>query len=339
MPSASPFPASTATAGEGRVVAKLLPSGVSGIEKLAYRYPLKLITPPRPTDRQSVLVFLLSYGGGLVAGDQVALDIDVQAGARVSIVTQGYTKVFKSPSCDVVTRQELRVRIADDAALCLLPDPVQPFADSVYEQAQTFRLATLRSSLCMLDWVSQGRAALGEEWDFKRWAGKNEVWACAGAGPADKDEKDRLLVRDAIVLDHESAGKYAESLRASMQGNGVFGTLILRGPLMGQLGEFFLSEFAALPRLGARDFRTPEAVAKAANMGPAKSPLEKWRATRLDMERRHKVLWSAANVRGCVTVKFGAAEVEGGREWIGSMLEQDGSVIEHFGAHALLCLR
>ncbi len=319
----SPFPKSSSVPGQGHIVAKLLPNKVSALESINYQYPLKLISPAATADQKSVLVFLLSYGGGLVGGDQINLSIEVKPGAKLSIVTQGHTKVFQSTTPDIITRQELHVRVGAGAALCLLPDPVQPFERSVYEQVQIFKLAS-RASLCLLDWVTQGRVARGENWSFTRWTGRNEVWTTNGATTANP----RLLVRDAIILD----GSYVQpqSLRESMHGHAIFGTLILRGPMTKSISEFFLSEFEALPRIGARDFEEKIEVL---------SELENWRTKRVKEEKDHKILWSAAHVRGCTVVKFGAASVEASRNWIGSMLLREGSCEKIFGEQALMCVR
>jgi urease accessory protein UreH len=327
----SPFPKSSSADGEGHIVVRLLPQGISGLETFRYQYPLKLVTPMRPVETKSALVFLLSYGGGLVGGDQVNLSIEVQRGAKLSLATQGHTKIFKSASPDIVTRQTMRVNIAPDAAVCLLPDPVQPFAASVYEQIQIFKLAR-NASLCLLDWVTEGRTALGENWSFVRWNGRNEIWAAAD----DQTSRDRLLMRDAVILDSSRAHPQLPTLRESMHGMGVTGTLVLRGPLMKSVGEFFLAEFAILPRLGARDWRSDDMKKEAE---PLLAPREQWRAERLRMEKEGKVLWSAANVRGCVVVKFGAPAVEAGRLWIGSMLAQEGTIREHFGYMSLMCVK
>lgn len=281
-------------------------------------------------------MFLLSYGGGLVGGDTVDLTIDVQAGSRLSVVTQGHTKIFKSASPDIITRQNLNVVVEDGAALCLLPDPVQPFAESVYEQTQIFRLKGEGASLCLLDWVTQGRSARGEDWSFVKWTGRNEIWWSAAAAPS---AKGRLLVRDAVKLDGRAPlSPVVSDLKSTMHGLGIFGTLLLRGPLMKSLGDFFLAEFAALPRIGARDWRSEEAR-KLAEDEEDKDPHEAWRDERLRMEKDERILWSAASVRGCVVVKFGAATVEAGRMWVGSMLMKEESIAEHFGDQALMCVR
>lgn len=354
----SPFPPSTSNPGVGQLTTTLLPNGHTHLSTITYQYPLKLISPPRnPQAHCSALVFLLSYGGGLVGGDAIALRIHVGAGSRLSVVTQGHTKIFKSDSpATLTTRQDLRVTIADGAALCLLPDPIQPFAHSVYEQTQTFRLRGPAASLCLLDWVTRGRGARGEDWDLVRWVGRNEVWwspssplpssttaADGDAADADADQEPeaRLLVRDAVKLDGRSPPSHAvPGLRDAMHGLGVFGTLILRGPLTEALGAFFLAEFAALPRIGARDWRSDEAKRAAQSQDDAeRDPRDVWRDRRLQLEKDENVLWSAASVRGCVVVKFGTPNVEAGRMWIGSMLVEEGSVAKHFGDQALMCVR
>ncbi|KAI0977319.1 UreD-domain-containing protein [Xylaria arbuscula] len=325
----SPFPKSSSTPGEGRIVVGLLPNNISTLEHMSYQYPLKLISPSPKADQASVLAFFLSYGGGLVGGDQVNLSVEVRPGAKLSIVTQGHTKIFQSVSPDVVTRQNLQVDLKKDSALCLLPDPVQPFKDSVYEQIQIVNVA-FGASLCLLDWVTHGRSARGENWSLARWVGRNEIWASEAPKP-------RLLVRDAIILDGKAQSTQLPTLQESMYKHAVMGTLILRGPMMRKLGEFFLSEFAALPRLGARDFRSVQTREK--EEATPQLPIEAWRATRLAQEKESNLLWSAASVRGCVIVKFGAATVEAGRHWIGSMILQEGSIAREFGEDAVMCIR
>ncbi|KAH6611076.1 urease accessory [Trichoderma cornu-damae] len=327
----SPFPRSTSLPGDGRIVVRLLPAGGSGLETISYQYPLKLISPSPAVDQKSALVFLLSYGGGLVGGDSVSLSIQVRRGSSLSLVTQGHTKIFKSPSPDVVTSQRLQVQVDEEAAVCLLPDPVQPFQDSVFEQTQIFRLGD-GASLCLLDWVTQGRAARGENWSFTAWTGRNEVWTQG----SDAEPQGRLLIRDNVVLNQDGSRPVGLPLRDTMHKMSVFGTLMLRGPVMAPVGSFFMAEFAALPRIGSRDFRSEEDREKEAG---EKSEFERWRSQRIDLERRQGVLWSAAHVRGCVLVKFGAATVEAGRSWIGSMLMREGSIGAYFGDAALMCVQ
>lgn len=265
-----------------------------------------------------------------MGGDRVNLSIEVKSGARLSIVTQGHTKIFKSPSRDVVTRQKLHVAIESGGAVCLLPDPVQPFEGSVYEQSQKFFIAQ-GGNLCLLDWVSEGRTARGEDWDLWAWRGMNELWQ-----KGDKDTKPRLLLRDSIILAGDTSGSTEKVLRKKMHNHGIFGTLVLRGPLLELLAAFFLSEFSALPRIGARDFRSQDKMDR--DNGLVITKQESWRAGRLKQENIDGVLWSAAKVRGCTVIKFGARTVEGGRTWVGTMLKEEGTISREFGDDSMLCV-
>lgn len=323
----SPFPASSSAPGEGHIIAELLPHGITALKKVTYQYPLKLISPSPTSYQKSVLAFLLTYGGGLVGGDQVHLFIDVKENAKLSIVTQGHTKVFKSASSRIVTRQNLEVNIERGACLCLLPDPVQPFEESVYEQKQIFKVGE-GANVCLLDWVSAGRTARGENWDFTSWKGRNEIWSGG-----------RLLLRDNVIIEGDLAGDERAGtmlLKKKMHELSLFGTLVLKGPLLKGLSDFMMAEFTALPRIGARDFRSQAAKDQESNL--KLSGEAKWREARLEQEKRDGILWSAAQVRGCTVVKFGAQTVEGGRHWIGDMIRHQGAVVDIFGEDAVMCI-
>ena len=327
----SPFPPSSSAPGQGHLVVQLTPHKISALSTITFQYPLKLISPSPSAGQKSVLVFLLTYGGGLVGGDQVRLVIDVKPNAKLSVVTQGHTKIFKSPSRDVITRQTLCVNVEAGASVCLLPDPVQPFGGSVYEQSQIFTLAE-GASFCLLDWVSAGRTARGEDWSLGAWSGRNEVWAASTTGG-----KSRLLLRDNVILEGDKADTQEKFLKEKMHGLGIFGTMILKGPLLEALATFFLAEFSILPRIGARDFRSQDKMDR--DSGVVLSKQDSWRQARLKREKEDGLLWSAAKVRGCTVVKFGARAVEGGRTWIGSMLKEEGSIENHFGEDSIMCVR
>lgn len=331
MTSSSPFHPVPSQPGHGAITLDILPPSHLTLRDLSYTYPLKLISPRPSPGARSILVFLLTYGGGLVAGDRINLSVAIETSARLSLVTQGSTKIFKSPRNDLVTRQTLDVRIESGGALVYLPDPVQPFAESVYEQRQLFHVVggERPGSLCVLDWVSEGRSARGEKWDLTSWKGRNEVYLASGAENGDGG---RLLLRDNVLLTGDGASATGEPTLASrMDGLGVFGTLILRGPLFSDLGAFFLHEFSSLPRIGAKNW-TSNPVA------PSLSKRQEWRAAREKRETRDGLLWTAAAVRGLVVVKFGAREVEGARQWLRTMMMEEGTLQREFGEGSLLCL-
>jgi urease accessory protein len=69
--------------GHGRV--RLAADGA--FAELAAAYPLKLLAP-RLAHPRVAAVYILSYGGGLVGGDRVQLDLEVESGAILLALTQ-----------------------------------------------------------------------------------------------------------------------------------------------------------------------------------------------------------------------------------------------------------
>src|SRR5689334_5875062 len=110
--------------------------------------PLRLLMPKN--HGRAAWIYTSSFGGGLVDGDRVSLDIEVDAGAMAFVSTQASTKVYRSVRG---TNAELRARVGDDALLVLAPDPVVCFAASRYRQTQTFELAAT-ASLVAVDWMT-----------------------------------------------------------------------------------------------------------------------------------------------------------------------------------------
>ena len=142
----------------------------------------------------------------------------------------------------------------------------------------------------------------------------------------EESQRRGMLVRDAVVLD-------GEDIRGRMDGRGVFGTVLLRGPLFERLADFFVEEFGALPRIGGRNWTNAGDTVLELTAG------EEWRKQRLQREREDGVLWTACHVRGCTIIKFAAEEVEGAKAWLGSMLKEEGSVGREFGDGGLMFVR
>lgn len=329
----SPFGSSTAKAGHGSIILVTLPSDNPVLRNVSYQYPLKLVAPdplPPPAFGSDMIsprlihtVFLLTYGGGIVAGDTIDLQVRLDSGTRLVLLTQGSTKIFKTLEPSVVSKQHMTVHLDEHAALVYLPDPVQPFARTAFSQSQIYHLKNQQGSLCACDWVTSGRSARGENWDIYEYKSRNEVWTTDNTG------KQRLLMRDNLILDKR--GRTNMALSSRMDGYSVFGTLIIRGPIFSALSQFFLDEFEALPRIGGRNWGD--------SGQPDLTPREQRRHARQQREKADGLIWSAANVRGFLLVKFASAEVEGSRNWLRDMIKEDGSVLQAFGERAILCLK
>lgn len=389
------FPPSSSSPGKGIIHLTLLPPAIPTFSTLSYTYPLKLLSsaphilsspsrkellapvsqnfvanldgsssslPNVPTRPISVpLVFVVTYGGGLLAGDCIDLNIRLDPCTRLAIATQGSTKIFKTPAPlpndqretrvisnannpsgshigqkpapDFTSRQDLHARIGTGAGIWLGPDPIQPFAGSQYAQTQIFEVEK-GASVGVVDWVTEGRRARNESWAMDGWRGRNEIWGVIPDKTGKDPPMDRkvLIVRDSVILHPESI---TGGIKAAVAGAGVFGTLLLYGSIFASLSEFFLSEFSSLPRIGGRNWNSD-----GQSVDEDLTARQRWRKNRLEKEMADGVLWTAARVRGGVTVvKFSAAQVEGGRAWLGCMLREEASVRMEFGDGALMFVR
>lgn len=132
--------------------------------------PLKLLNPRNHGD--AAWVYLASYGGGLVGGDALRLEIDVEPGARALVSTQASTKVYRSSAG---ASQRLVARVEKDALLVLAFDPVVCFAGSTYTQEQEFHVSA-GGGVIAIDWIGAGRVASGERWAFDGYSSRTSIW-------------------------------------------------------------------------------------------------------------------------------------------------------------------
>ena len=119
------------------------PRGATKLTRVAHQSPMRLL-PMRTAlaERAGAAACALgSYGGGVLGGDVMRLRVRATAGASLALTTQSSTKVYRAKRDGRATRQALDASVADGALLVVAPDPLVPFADSVYEQAQSFAIA------------------------------------------------------------------------------------------------------------------------------------------------------------------------------------------------------
>lgn len=211
--------------GRGRLVVARSAGGASVVCGAYAVSPLRLLTPRNAG--HAAWVFTSSFGGGLVDGDRIALDVDLGAGAAAWLSTQASTKVYRGPRG---AQSILRARVGPGALLAVVPDPVVCFAASRYDQDQRIELAE-GATLVLLDWVSSGRHGSGERWAFDAYRARQHV-----------RQQDRLVVHDAVALRTED-GPVADRVGRF----DVLGTLVLLGGAARPAAEALVARVAAMP--------------------------------------------------------------------------------------------
>ncbi|MFL5274748.1 MAG: urease accessory protein UreD [Anaeromyxobacteraceae bacterium] len=201
--------------------------GLSAVVSCAAASPLHLFTP-RPRG-EAVWAVATTHGGGLVAGDAIDLEVEVGPGATALLSTQSNTRVYRSTGATAT--QRLVARVAEGAALAVLPEPTTPFAGARLAASQRFVLAA-GASLLLVDALSEGRGARGERWAFTACASRNEI-EVAG----------RPVLADAVRL---VAGE-GPSPAARMGEFALLATVVALGPAMAAGAARILAEHASAP--------------------------------------------------------------------------------------------
>jgi urease accessory protein len=123
--------------------------------------PVRIINPRVATPSCHVLV--TNFGGGMVEGDSVCLEVVCREGARLNVGSVGNLQVYKSPikGCSQAVKGLL-----EKNALCVVnADPVVLHSGSRFEQRQEWNLHP-ESSLLVAEWVVAGRLVKGESFAF-----------------------------------------------------------------------------------------------------------------------------------------------------------------------------
>lgn len=211
-------------AGHGRVeVVRRGPRSV--VTRAAAASPLRLLTPRN--HGQAAWIYAATYGGGLVGGDAVRLDVAVGAGATAMLSTQASTKIYRSPRG---ASSDIDATVGAGGLLALLPDPVVCFASSAYRQTQRVHLQE-DAGLVLVDWLSSGRRAAGERWRFDRYSSRLEVHT-----------NGRLALLDATALEADSGNLLERAGRFN-----VLCTVVLIGPALGVHAARAVSSISSLP--------------------------------------------------------------------------------------------
>lgn len=79
-------PSGQSNAGVGKVALASDGSSVS-FSELSSAYPLKLLSP-RTAHPNVAVLYIMSYGGGLIGGDRIQLSMDLQPGCTLMALTQ-----------------------------------------------------------------------------------------------------------------------------------------------------------------------------------------------------------------------------------------------------------
>ena len=213
---------------------------------------------------EAALIHLSSYGGGLVPGDTLHLDIDVCGhGAIVCILTQGGQRIYRPGkhfrkhdsytykgetllSSNVVSSSKLcqstiQCTVEPGSTLMYLPDPTVPYYQSSFQESREFisqydtKNKSNMGSIIAVDWYSSGRrfstGMEDERWAFDHLATRTELFI------VEKSENSipRPALIESLILDNtlsKSRDSSSSTPSAIALGKNMdsMATLLLHGP-------------------------------------------------------------------------------------------------------------
>lgn len=135
--------------------------------------PLKIQRPFYPEGAGICHSVILHTAGGIVGGDRLSLNLELQASAHALITTAAAGKIYRSNGQEA--QQTTHITIAPNAWLEWLPQETIVFNGAQYRQTMRIELAAGAS---WLGWeiTRFGRTAGGEQFVAGEWRSHTEVW-------------------------------------------------------------------------------------------------------------------------------------------------------------------
>ena len=207
-------------------------------------------------------IFLLSHGGGLLAGDSIMLDVLVKEGAAICATSFSMGKAFKpkvlsfeSPPNGVgvgmndanLIRTHSTCRVGKNALLALCPQPTQCFRNTCLEQKNFITIEPDgSSSLMLVDWYTGGRANLdGGIWQMDSLHSSTEIFL--------RSEGDHHGAVDKKIFWDVAKLKGGHELSRHMRGFNVVAMVILIGDRVKQEADSLMKACCARSKFEMSD--------------------------------------------------------------------------------------
>ncbi|MGK7900137.1 MAG: urease accessory protein UreD [Hormoscilla sp.] len=135
--------------------------------------PLRVQRPFYPEGADVCHAVILHTAGGVVGGDRLSIDLNLQPAAHSLITTPAATKIYGSNG--FLAQQTIQIQLGTGATLEWLPQETIVFNGAVYRQDLRVELA---SGAKWLGWeiTRFGRTARGERFSQGKWRSHLEIW-------------------------------------------------------------------------------------------------------------------------------------------------------------------
>lgn len=138
-------------------------------------YPLRLSRslPLDRSDPQRVYLYMMNASPGLLAGDNLRVQLQIDADTSLYLTDQSATKVHSMPE-GTTAKVTSEISVGAKAYLEWIPEPLILYADSALEQRVQITLRP-ESQLCLGEIILPGRLARNEYYRFRHYFSRLQV--------------------------------------------------------------------------------------------------------------------------------------------------------------------
>lgn len=135
--------------------------------------PLKVQRPFYPEGKSVCHSVILHTAGGVVGGDKLSCNFQLQPESKVLITTAAASKIYRSNGC--LATQNINIEVSTGATLEWLPQETIVFDGAIYRQDIRINLA---ENANFIGWeiTRFGRSARGEKFLQGNWRNNTEIW-------------------------------------------------------------------------------------------------------------------------------------------------------------------
>ncbi|MFM7441700.1 MAG: urease accessory protein UreD, partial [Snowella sp.] len=147
--------------------------GPTKLSKSLAQAPLKIQRAFYPEGPELCHSVILHTAGGIVGGDRLVQNIELEAHSQVLVTTTAATKVYRSES--ERSEQIITIKLGENAYLEWFPQETVIFNEAIYQQDLRVELGK-NAVFCGWEITRLGRTARGEQFLTGDWRSRIEIW-------------------------------------------------------------------------------------------------------------------------------------------------------------------
>jgi len=153
-------------------------AGASHLSEQSFRAPLHLSKPH--LDEDTLVVNMVNPTAGIFDDDEIDVNVRVETGARMVLTTPSASRVYRSRKGGA-SQVRQRFEVKEGGFLEYFPEPFIPQAGARYHQRNEL-LVEKGGSLLYFEWLTPGRVASGEVFQYQELRWETDMWLAGKLG-------------------------------------------------------------------------------------------------------------------------------------------------------------